>query len=183
MTNIYKKCVMTGLFMVISFLYSCENNTPHHGLPLGENTPALEYDHFPSRLYTFIWRNWNLVAPERMAQTIGCEEFQILEIAESMGLDSPSPILEDYKTQNGQVLTDQLSTYLIPTIWDIPEKVETVLVEVKDPNGPWGARGVGELPYLPVAPAIVSAIHDATGVWIDELPLTPERVLRALGKI
>jgi CO/xanthine dehydrogenase Mo-binding subunit len=92
-------------------------------------------------------------------------------------------ILEDYKTKNGQVLTDQLSTYLIPTIWDIPEKVETVLVEVKDPNGPWGARGVGELPYLPVAPAIVSAIHDATGVWIDELPLTPERVLRALGKI
>lgn len=92
-------------------------------------------------------------------------------------------ILEDYKTKDGYVLTDQLSTYLIPTIWDIPEKVETVLVEVKDPNGPWGARGVGELPYLPVAPAIVSAIHDATGVWIDELPLTPERVLRALGKI
>ncbi|HSG45449.1 MAG TPA: xanthine dehydrogenase family protein molybdopterin-binding subunit [Anaerolineales bacterium] len=92
-------------------------------------------------------------------------------------------ILEDYKTQDGRVLTDQLSTYLIPTIWDIPEKVETVVVEVKDPNGPWGARGVGELPYLPVAPAIASAVHDATGVWIDELPLTPERVLRALGKI
>ena len=92
-------------------------------------------------------------------------------------------VLEDYKTKDGYVLTDQLSTYLIPTIWDIPEKVETVLVEVKDPNGPWGARGVGELPYLPVAPAIASAIHDATGVWIDELPLTPERVLRALGKI
>ena len=92
-------------------------------------------------------------------------------------------ILEDYKTKDGYVLTDQFSTYLIPTIWDIPEKVETVIVEVKDPNGPWGARGVGELPYLPVAPAIVSAIHDATGVWIDELPLTPERVLRALGKI
>ena len=92
-------------------------------------------------------------------------------------------ILEDYKTKDGYVLTDQLSTYLIPTIWDIPEKVETVLVEIKDPNGPWGARGVGELPYLPVAPAIASAIHDATGVWIDELPLTPERVLRALGRI
>jgi CO/xanthine dehydrogenase Mo-binding subunit len=92
-------------------------------------------------------------------------------------------ILEDYKTKNGYVLTDQLSTYLIPTILDIPEKVETVLVEVKDPNGPWGARGVGELPYLPYAPAIAAAIHDATGVWIDEFPFTPERVLRALGKI
>jgi CO/xanthine dehydrogenase Mo-binding subunit len=92
-------------------------------------------------------------------------------------------IQEEYKTKNGYVLTDQLSTYLIPTVLDIPEKVETVLVEVPDPNGPWGARGVGELPYLPVAPAIAAAIHDATGVWIDEFPFTPERVLRALGKI
>jgi len=92
-------------------------------------------------------------------------------------------VMEDYKTKDGYVLTDQLSTYLIPTILDIPEKVETVLVEVPDPNGPWGARGVGELPYLPVAPAIAAAIHDATGVWIDEFPFTPERVLRSLGKI
>jgi CO/xanthine dehydrogenase Mo-binding subunit len=92
-------------------------------------------------------------------------------------------ILEDYKTKDGRVLTDQLSTYLIPTIWDIPEKVESVILEVPDPNGPWGARGVGELPFLPVAPAIAAAIHDATGVWIDEFPFTPERVLSALGKI
>lgn len=92
-------------------------------------------------------------------------------------------VLEDYKTKDGRVLTDQLSTYLLPTILDIPEKVETVIVEVPDPNGPWGARGVGELPYLTVAPAIAAAIHDAIGVWIDEFPYTPERVLRALGKI
>jgi CO/xanthine dehydrogenase Mo-binding subunit len=92
-------------------------------------------------------------------------------------------LLEDYKTKNGRVLTDQLSTYLIPTIWDIPEKVESVILEIPDPNGPWGARGVGELPYLAVAPAIASAIHNATGVWIDEFPFTPERVLRALGKL
>ena len=92
-------------------------------------------------------------------------------------------VLEDYKTKDGRVLTDQLSTYLIPTIWDIPEKVETVFLEIPDPNGPWGARGVGELPFLTVAPGIAAAIHDATGVWIDEFPFTPERVLRALGKI
>jgi CO/xanthine dehydrogenase Mo-binding subunit len=92
-------------------------------------------------------------------------------------------VMEEYKTKDGKVLTDQLSTYLIPTIWDIPEKVESILVEVPDPNGPWGARGVGELPYLPVAAAIAAAIHDATGVWIHEFPFTPERVLRALGKI
>jgi len=92
-------------------------------------------------------------------------------------------VMEEFKTKDGRVLTDQFSTYLLPTILDIPEKVESVLVEVPDPNGPWGARGMGELPYLPVAAAIAAAIHDATGVWINEFPFTPERILRALGKI
>ncbi len=92
-------------------------------------------------------------------------------------------ITEEFKTRGGYVLTDQLSTYLIPTVADIPEQVESVLVEVADPNGPWGARGVGELPFLPLAPAIAAAIHDALGVWIDEFPFTPERVLKALGRI
>src|SRR5687767_5789371 len=91
-------------------------------------------------------------------------------------------VLEDYKTKDGRVLTDQLSTYLIPTIWDIPEKVETVFLEIPDPNGPWGARGVGELPLLTVAPAIAAGINEATFVCNNEFPFTPERVLRALGK-
>lgn len=92
-------------------------------------------------------------------------------------------VMEEFKSKNGKVLTDQLSTYLIPTIWDIPEKVDAVVVEVPDPNGPWGARGMGELPFLPVAPVIAAAIHDATGVWMSEFPFTPERILKALGKI
>jgi CO/xanthine dehydrogenase Mo-binding subunit len=92
-------------------------------------------------------------------------------------------LTEDFRTQGGKVLSDQLSTYLLPTILDIPARVDSVLVEVPDPNGPWGARGLGELPFLPFAPAVAAAIHDATRVWIDEFPFTPERVLRALGKI
>jgi CO/xanthine dehydrogenase Mo-binding subunit len=92
-------------------------------------------------------------------------------------------ITEDFKTKEGRVLTDQFSTYLIPTILDIPGKIESVIVEVPDPNGPWGARGLGEIPFLPLVPAIAAAIHDATGVWINEFPFTPERVLRALNKI
>jgi CO/xanthine dehydrogenase Mo-binding subunit len=92
-------------------------------------------------------------------------------------------ITENFISKDGRVLTDQLSTYLLPTILDIPEKVESVIVEVPDPNGPWGARGLGEIPFLPLVPAIAAAIHDATGVWISEFPFTPERVLRALNKI
>ena len=92
-------------------------------------------------------------------------------------------LLEDLKVKDGRIQANQFSTYLIPTILDIPEKVESVIVEVPDPNGPWGARGLGELPFLPTAAAISAAVHDATGVWFDDFPLTPERVLRGLGKI
>ena len=92
-------------------------------------------------------------------------------------------ITENMKTKDGRVLSDQLSTYLLPTILDIPERVESVIVETAEPNGPWGARGLGEIPFLPLVPAIAAAIHDATGAWIDEFPFTPERVLRGLGKL
>ena len=92
-------------------------------------------------------------------------------------------MMENFITRGGYVLTDQLSTYLIPTIRDIPEQVESMIVEVPDERGPWGAKGLGELMYLPLAPAIISAVHDATGVWFNEFPLTAERVLRGLGKI
>ncbi len=82
--------------------------------------------------------------------------------------------------KDGRVLTDQLSTYLIPTILDVPEEVELIIVENPDPCGPWGARGVGEPPFLPLAPAILAAIHDATGKWVDEIPVTSERMWNAL---
>ncbi len=92
-------------------------------------------------------------------------------------------LTENLISKNGRILTDQLSTYLIPTVLDIPDAVESVILEIAEPNGPFGARGLGELPFLPLAPAIAAAVHDATGVWINEFPLTPERVLRGLGKI
>lgn len=84
---------------------------------------------------------------------------------------------ENFITKDGRVMTPHLSTYLIPTIADVPESVESIIVEVPDSRGPWGARGMGEMPFIPLAAALVAAVHDATGVWIDELPLTPERVL------
>lgn len=89
-------------------------------------------------------------------------------------------ILENFIQQNGRVLTDKLSTYLIPTVLDIPNKIESIILEYPDKNGPWGVRGMGEMPYLPFAPAVIAAVHAATGIWFDEFPLTPERVFMGI---
>ncbi len=91
--------------------------------------------------------------------------------------------LENFIQKNGYVVTDRLSKYLIPTIMDIPSEVRSLIVETPDPIGPWGARGMGEMPYLPFASAFVAAVNDATGVWFEEFPLTPERVMRGLGRL
>ncbi|RLD09506.1 MAG: aldehyde oxidase [Chloroflexota bacterium] len=92
-------------------------------------------------------------------------------------------LLENFIQKDGYPLTTALSTYLIPTVLDIPDRVQSLIMEYPDENGPWGARGLGEMPFIPTAPALIAAVYDATGVWFDDFPLTPERVLRGLGKI
>lgn len=92
-------------------------------------------------------------------------------------------LTENFIQDQGYVRTDKLSTYLIPSVMDIPEDLQAVIMENPDPNGPFGALGMAEMPYIPFAPAMVAALHDATGVWFDDFPLTPERVLKGLGKI
>jgi 4-hydroxybenzoyl-CoA reductase alpha subunit len=72
-----------------------------------------------------------------------------------------------------------LLEYKSPTSLDMPE-VETIFVEAPDPNCPFGAKEAGQGPLLPVMPAVANAIYDAVGVRIDELPITPDKVLRAL---
>ena len=89
-------------------------------------------------------------------------------------------LMENFRMRDGYVLTESLSNYLIPTIMDIPAKIDPVILELPDPNSPLGARGVGEPPYLPLAPAVMAAIHDAAGIWIDTLPANSEKVVKAL---
>lgn len=89
-------------------------------------------------------------------------------------------ITENLVSKNGNVLTPFFSNYLIPGVMDVPESVDSVILEIPDDNGPWGVRGMAEMPFIPLAPAIIAAVHDATGVWLDEFPLTPWRVLDAL---
>jgi CO/xanthine dehydrogenase Mo-binding subunit len=84
--------------------------------------------------------------------------------------------------ENGRIVNPRLSTYLIPGIGDIPRHVDAVLVEHPDPLGPWGVRGMAELPLIPVAPAVIAAIHNATGVWFHSFPLTPPHVVAGLRR-
>jgi CO/xanthine dehydrogenase Mo-binding subunit len=70
--------------------------------------------------------------------------------------------------------------YKIPTTMDLPQRMESDVVENEDGPGPYGAKGMSEGALLPVAPAVAAAVFDAVGVRIRELPLSPERVWRAL---
>ena len=87
--------------------------------------------------------------------------------------------IEEMKVVDGRYLNDRLATYLIPTSLDAP-RISAILVEKPFSGAPHGAKGVGELPMDVGAPAVIAAIHDATGVWIHDLPATPERILAAM---
>ncbi len=91
-------------------------------------------------------------------------------------------VTEHLQVREGKILTPYFSTYLLPTTLDMPTDVHSVLLELADPNGPFGARGVAEMPLIPFGAAVACAIHEATGAWISQLPMTPERVLTALAR-
>ena len=84
------------LFLLITAI-SPSGLSAQEQLPVGTHPPAIEFKHFPNRVYALVWRNWNLVAPGRLAKTIGCETKDILAIAESMGLPAAQPVSSDLK--------------------------------------------------------------------------------------
>jgi len=81
---------------------------------------------------------------------------------------------------NGQLLNPNLVDYRVPSFTDVPDEFHTVLVENDDGPGPYGVRGMGEGGLLSTGPSVANALARATGVRIMDLPLTPERVWRAL---
>ncbi|MGM0431286.1 MAG: molybdopterin-dependent oxidoreductase Mo/Fe-S-binding subunit [Spirochaetota bacterium] len=85
--------------------------------------------------------------------------------------------------QQGTCLTTTMRTYGVPMISEMPDTFEAVLIPTDDPYGPFGSKSVSEISCNGAAPAISIAIHDAVGVWMRDWPFTPEKLLRALGKI
>ena len=96
-----------------------------------------------------------------------------------MGLSNS--LFEEFQMEKGRVLNDTLADYKLATTMDFPE-IDSMLVESMHEEGPFGAKGVGEPAAAPTAPAIANAIFDAVGVRINDLPITPEKILRALPK-
>jgi CO/xanthine dehydrogenase Mo-binding subunit len=90
-------------------------------------------------------------------------------------------LMEELKLQDGRYLNDRLATYIIPTAKDSP-RIDVHLLEQPWEGGPFGAKGVGELPMDGGAPAAAQAIENATGIPVHEIPATPERLLRWAGE-
>ncbi len=83
----------------------------------------------------------------------------------------------------GHALNTDLRSYGVPMIGDVPEDFKVVLVKTDDPHGPYGAKSISEVSMNGAAPVIANAIHDAIGVWMRQWPITPEGILRALGRL
>ncbi|NQU64749.1 MAG: xanthine dehydrogenase family protein molybdopterin-binding subunit, partial [SAR324 cluster bacterium] len=83
-------------------------------------------------------------------------------------------------TQNGKIQNPGFTDYKIPTIHEISFPIELDFVETHDEFGPFGAKGIGECGLIPTAPAIANAIFDAVGVRMRDLPMTPEKILKAI---
>jgi hypothetical protein len=90
-------------------------------------------------------------------------------------------LMEEQTYRKGRHKWPSMLEYKSPTFLDTPE-IESFLVETNDPEGPYGAKEAGQGPLLPVIPAMNAALYDALGIWIDEVPVTPEIVLKALER-
>jgi len=88
-------------------------------------------------------------------------------------------LYEELLMEEGQIMAPSFRDYRIPTALDSPE-MESIHVITNDPEGPFGAKEVGEGFICVILPCIANAVHDATGVWVKELPITPGKVLKAL---
>jgi CO/xanthine dehydrogenase Mo-binding subunit len=89
-------------------------------------------------------------------------------------------VMENLFGDRGEKLYSNLQDYKIPAAADMPQRIESIFIESRDPQGPFGAKGIAEPAVIPVAPAIANAIADAIGVRVRDLPITPESICATL---
>jgi CO/xanthine dehydrogenase Mo-binding subunit len=169
---------------IATFQYRPPKTTPYDP-ETGHSAPNFAYGYMAQvvevevDIETGLVRLMRVVSAHDVGQAINPQQIEgQIEgaVVQAMGY----AIMENLVVKDGKVLNPFLSSYLIPTIWDIPQEVKSVIMEFPDPTGPFGARGMAEMPFIPLAPAITAALHDATGIWFDQIPLIPERVVAGL---
>ena len=96
-----------------------------------------------------------------------------------MGLGNA--LTEHFIVEEGRVITDRLARYSMPSIVHTPQ-IHSIVIEHPTQDGPYGAKGVGELSSIPTTPAITNAIYNAVGVRVDKLPVDQEEIVRQLHK-
>jgi CO/xanthine dehydrogenase Mo-binding subunit len=124
-----------------------------------------------------VLRVWSAYDVGRPVNQVLCEGQVEGGVAMGIGYS----LMENLRTaRDGEILTKNYSTYLIPTALDMPIAIETKFVDGECPRGPFGAKSLGEPSFVPTVGSIVGAIHDALGVCPKSVPVTPERVLEIL---
>ena len=98
-------------------------------------------------------------------------------VSQMLGLSLTEELVTD--AYSGVTLNGSFLEHKCPTIAEYPE-MDVIFVETEDPEGPFGAKALGEPPSVPVAAAVVNAIYDAIGIRLTEIPVTPDKVLTAL---
>ncbi len=169
--------------------YDSQNARPTTGLDpeTGAGNPHITYGYATQAAEVAVDPVTGVVEVLRMvsAQDVGRAMNPLMiegQVGGGLGMGLGYALMEEFKLRDdGRVRTRNFSEYLIPTTMDMPSELESITLEVPDPVGPYGAKGVGEQVMLPAAPAVLNAIRDAVGVDIDELPAGPERVWRALS--
>ncbi len=112
----------------------------------------------------------------RVINPLNCEQQVEGAIVTGVGL----ALLEEMVVEKGKPVNRNFRDYRIPTSMDSPPVTTSIFVEATHKDGPYGAKGVGEPALAPTAPAIGNAIYNAIGVRIKDLPITPEKILKAL---
>ncbi len=85
--------------------------------------------------------------------------------------------------EQGRCITPDLQSYGVPMMGDVPQDFQTHLIFTEDPYGPFGGKSISEISVNGAAPVIANAVHDACGIWVRSWPITPEKILKGLGKI
>ncbi|MFQ6057401.1 MAG: xanthine dehydrogenase family protein molybdopterin-binding subunit [Anaerolineae bacterium] len=147
---------------------------PHFSYAYGTHVVELEVDTETGQIH--LGRVWAAHDVGKAINPLGVEG----QIEGGAIMAQGYALMEEFIQEEGLIKTPTLAEYLIPTSMDIPRGIESIIVEDADPDGPYGATGVGEMANMLLAPAIVDAIHDATGIWFDDIPITSEKMLMAL---